>query len=111
MRVLIVHNLLWAHYKALIFNQLQVISDSKSNDSLLVIQLAATGKIHYFSEAMGVYRKHRGGLSNVQSSTNLYFLKNRKQMFAEVNEWLDFEYDSTIQETLKSYDKQMQDIL
>lgn len=42
MRVLIVHNLLWAHYKALIFNQLQVISDSKSNDSFLVIQLAAT---------------------------------------------------------------------
>jgi glycosyltransferase involved in cell wall biosynthesis len=83
-------------------------SRAAAGDWALVIQLAATGKIHYFSEAMGVYRKHRGGLSNVQSSTNLYFLKNRQQMFADVNEWLDFKYDSTIQETLKSYDKQIQ---
>jgi hypothetical protein len=57
---------------------------------------------------MGVYRKHRGGLSNVQSSTNLYFLKNRKEMFTEVNKWLDFKYDSTIQRTLIAYDEQIQ---
>ncbi|MEN9612589.1 MAG: hypothetical protein RLZZ628_3403 [Bacteroidota bacterium] len=83
-------------------------SRAAAGDWALVIQLAATGKIHYFSEAMGVYRKHRGGLSNVQSSTNLYFLKNRKQMFSEVNEWLDFKYESTIRATLMSYDKQIQ---
>jgi glycosyltransferase involved in cell wall biosynthesis len=83
-------------------------SRAAAGDWALVIQLAATGKIHYFSEAMGVYRKHRGGLSNVQSSTNLYFLKNRQQMFVEVNEWLDFKYKSTIQATLESYDKQIQ---
>ena len=83
-------------------------SRAAAGDWALVIQLAATGKIHYLPKIMGVYRKHRGGLSNVQSSTNLYFLKNRQQMFAEVNEWLDFRYNSTIQETLKSYDKQIQ---
>ncbi|CAH0996921.1 hypothetical protein EMA8858_03056 [Emticicia aquatica] len=83
-------------------------SRAAAGDWALVIQLAATGKIRYFSEAMGVYRKHRGGLSNVQSSTNLYFLKNRKQMFSEVNEWLDFKYESTIRATLMSYDKQIQ---
>ncbi len=83
-------------------------SRAAAGDWALVIQLAATGKIHYLPETMGVYRKHRGGLSNVQSSTNLYFLKNRQQMFADVNKWLDFRYDSTIQETLKSYDKQIQ---
>lgn len=79
-----------------------------SGDWALVIQLAATGKIHYLPETMGVYRKHRGGLSNVQSSTNFYFLKNRKQMFEEVNEWLGFRYDTTIRQTLNAYDKQIQ---
>ena len=83
-------------------------SRAAAGDWALVIQLAATGKIHYLPETMGVYRKHRGGLSNVQSSTNLYFLKNRQQMFSDVNKWLDFRYDSTIQQTLKSYDKQIQ---
>jgi glycosyltransferase involved in cell wall biosynthesis len=42
MKVLIVHNILWAHYKALIFNQLQVISNTRKNDSLLVVQFAST---------------------------------------------------------------------
>jgi glycosyltransferase involved in cell wall biosynthesis len=83
-------------------------SRAAAGDWALVIQLASTGKIHYISEAMGVYRKHRGGLSNVQSSTNLYFLKNRKEMFTEVNKWLDFKYDSTIQRTLIAYDEQIQ---
>ena len=79
-----------------------------AGDWALAIQLAATGKIHYFKESMGVYRKHKGGLSNVQSATNLFFLKNRRKMFVEVNEWLDFQYDATIQRTLKAYDKQIQ---
>jgi hypothetical protein len=29
-------------------------------------------------------------------------------MFSEVNEWLDFKYESTIRATLMSYDKQIQ---
>ena len=74
----------------------------------MVIQLAATGKIHYIDEPMGVYRKHRGGLSNVQSSTNLYFLRNRQQMFTDINAWLNLKYDVTIQETIASYEKQIQ---
>ncbi|WP_394994413.1 glycosyltransferase [Emticicia sp.] len=83
-------------------------SRAAAGDWALAIQLAATGKIHYMPEAMGVYRKHREGLSNIHSSTNLFFLKNRKQMFTDVNEWLDFQYNETIQQTLKYYDKQIQ---
>ena len=83
-------------------------SRAAAGDWALVIQLAATGKIHYINEAMGVYRKHRGGLSNVQSSTNLYFLRNRQQMFSDINEWLNFKYNTTIQQTLISYEKQIQ---
>jgi glycosyltransferase involved in cell wall biosynthesis len=44
MKVLIVHNILWAHYKALIFNELQIISDTRKSDSFLVVQLASTEK-------------------------------------------------------------------
>ncbi|MCU0467074.1 MAG: glycosyltransferase family 4 protein [Arcicella sp.] len=44
MRILIVHNQLWAHYKAIIFNELQKIVTSKNNDELLVIQLASIEK-------------------------------------------------------------------
>lgn len=83
-------------------------SRAAAGDWALVIQLAARGHIHYIPETMGVYRKHRGGLSNVQSTTNVGFLKNRKQMFADVNKWLDFKYDVTVQQTLKRYDEQIQ---
>jgi glycosyltransferase involved in cell wall biosynthesis len=80
-------------------------SRAAAGDWALVIQLAATGKIHYINQPMGVYRKHRGGLSNVQANTNVGFLKNRRQMFLDVNEWLNFKYDATIQATVKAYDE------
>lgn len=82
-------------------------SRAAAGDWALVIQLAATGKIHYIPESMGVYRKHRGGLSNVHANTNLGFLKNRRQMFEDVNKWLNFRYDATIRQTLSSYDRQI----
>ncbi|MDZ7933519.1 MAG: hypothetical protein U5M51_00775 [Emticicia sp.] len=35
-------------------------------------------------------------------------MKNRQKMFADVNEWLEFRYNQTIQETIsESYDKQI----
>jgi len=76
-----------------------------AGDWALVIQLAARGKIGYLDEIMGVYRKHKGGLSHVHAVTNAYFLQNRRQMFADVNEWLQLEYDSTVQQTLLKYDQ------
>jgi glycosyltransferase involved in cell wall biosynthesis len=44
MRVLIVHNQLWAHYKAIIFNELQKIISQKPDDKLLVVQIASVEK-------------------------------------------------------------------
>lgn len=75
-----------------------------SGDWALAIQLAARGPIGYLNEVMGVYRRHRGGLSNVHAQHNLFFLENRRAMFAAVNEWLDYRYDTTIQKTLAAYD-------
>ncbi len=44
MRVLIVHNQLWAHYKAIIFNELQKIISQNPDDKLLVVQIASVEK-------------------------------------------------------------------
>lgn len=44
MKILIVHNQLWAHYKAIIFNELQKIISQNPTDSLLVVQIAAIEK-------------------------------------------------------------------
>ncbi|MBB6004497.1 glycosyltransferase [Arcicella rosea] len=44
MKVLIVHNQLWAHYKAIIFNELQLISNQEKDFKLLVLQLARIEK-------------------------------------------------------------------
>lgn len=44
MKILIVHNQLWAHYKAIIFNELQKIITQNKTDSLLVVQIAAVEK-------------------------------------------------------------------
>ncbi len=44
MKILIVHNQLWAHYKAIIFNELQKIIDNKKQDSFLVVQIASIEK-------------------------------------------------------------------
>lgn len=44
MKILIVHNQLWAHYKAIIFNELQKLIHVNQADSLLVIQIASIEK-------------------------------------------------------------------
>lgn len=75
-----------------------------AGDWALIIQLAAQGKIGYIPDVMGVYRKHSAGLSNVHADTNNRFLANRKSMFENVNEWLDFRYNKVIKRTLLAYD-------
>ncbi|GLU51116.1 glycosyltransferase family 2 protein [Dyadobacter frigoris] len=78
-----------------------------AGDWALSIQLAAKGKIGYLPETMGVYRKHSAGLSNVHSNVNVWFLKNRKEMFENVNLWLDKKYDVTIIKTVANYGEQL----
>lgn len=44
MKILIVHNQLWAHYKAIIFNELQKLIEQESDSKLLVVQIATIEK-------------------------------------------------------------------
>ena len=81
-----------------------------AGDWALVIQLAGRGLIGFLPQIMGKYRKHRGGLSNVHAVTNPYFLQNRRQMFVDVNEWLGFQYNNTVQKTLQNYDRLLEKV-
>jgi len=83
-------------------------ASAAAGDWALSIQLAAKGKIGYLPETMGVYRKHSAGLSNVHSSSNVWFLRNRKEMFENVNLWLNKKYDNTILETVARYTEQLE---
>ena len=59
MRILIVHNQLWAHYKAIVFNELQHIVSKSKNDALLVVQIASI-------------EKSRKGLGDLDNSIHQY---------------------------------------
>lgn len=83
-------------------------ANAAAGDWALSIQLAAKGKIAYLPEVMGVYRKHSAGLSNVHSHSNKWFLRNRKEMFENVNVWLDKKYDNTIIQTVAWYEEQLE---
>jgi len=74
-----------------------------AGDWAVIIQLASHGKIGYLPETMGVYRKHSAGLSNIHAQTNVRFWLNRKEMFENVNQWLNYRYDKIIQKTVLKY--------
>jgi glycosyltransferase involved in cell wall biosynthesis len=78
-----------------------------AGDWALLIQLASRGKVRYLPETMGVYRKHDAGLSNVHASTNRWFLRNRMEMFKNVDLWLDGRYAKTISQTVSWYEEQL----
>jgi glycosyltransferase involved in cell wall biosynthesis len=78
-----------------------------AGDWAVMIQLAAQGRIGYLPETMGVYRKHSAGLSNIHSQTNRNFLLNRKEMFENVDQWLDYRYHEAIEKTLIKYEGQL----
>jgi glycosyltransferase involved in cell wall biosynthesis len=79
-----------------------------AGDWALVLQLAASGAIGYLPDVMGVYRKHSAGLSNIHAPTNSWFVQNRKEMFENVNAWLNFTYDEIVNQTVARYTEQLQ---
>jgi glycosyltransferase involved in cell wall biosynthesis len=75
MRVLIIHNQLWAHYKAIIFNELQKIISQTPADKLLVVQIASV-------------EKSRANLGDSDLSIHQYpYLLLHEGMLEEVGLW------------------------
>jgi glycosyltransferase involved in cell wall biosynthesis len=83
----------------LINKPFDVFSKFKNGDSLLFLLLASKGKIKYFSTAMGVYRKHNGGLTNnpIFSGYN-YFMETRK-FLSFADSYSNFKLSKTILES------------
>ncbi len=74
-----------------------------SGDLGIFIEVARYGKIKYISETMGVYRKHRGGMTNIHTPQNRFFLQNRMEMFQNLDKYLGFQFSEIIAETAFKY--------
>ena len=74
-----------------------------SGDLGIFIIAAHHGKIQYFNQSMGVYRRHRGGLSNFQHQANRFFLENRLKLYQEVNEFYGDIYADAIRGSIEKY--------
>lgn len=74
-----------------------------SGDLGIFIEVARFGKIKYLAETMGAYRKHRGGMTNIHTPQNRFFLNNRMEMFQHLNEYLGNEYHEILTKTILKY--------
>lgn len=77
--------------------------DAASGDLGIFIMAARHGKIHYFPECMGVYRKHKGGMMNIHTQQNRFYIENRKAMFEAINEYYQSDYQSVVNNTIQKY--------
>lgn len=76
-----------------------------SGDLGIFILTTQHGKIKYFPEIMGVYRKHSGGMTNIHTPQNVDFLTNRMEMFRELQEYFNPKFSEILTKTIKKYQK------
>lgn len=80
---------------------------SASGDLGIFMEVAKHGKIKYLPETMGCYRKHSGGMTNIHTPQNQFFLYNRMEMFENLDSYFDFRYHDILQKTIGKYKKQL----
>jgi glycosyltransferase involved in cell wall biosynthesis len=76
-----------------------------SGDLGIFIEAARFGKIEYLSDSMGIYRKHRGGMTNIHTPQNEFFLRNRMELFQSLDVYLEKQYAEILTKTIEKYDK------
>ena len=81
-----------------------------SGDLGIFIEVACHGKIKYLPETMGTYRKHRGGMTNIHTPQNLFFLQNRIEMFQNLDKYLGFQHSEIIAKTVLKYKKALSNL-
>lgn len=88
MKVLIVHNQLWAHYKAIIFNALQELINQDDTSELLVVQLAMVeqsrvdlGQVDLTSHRYQYTLVHKGALEELSFMQRLKGMMNPIRTF------------------------------
>jgi glycosyltransferase involved in cell wall biosynthesis len=80
---------------------------SASGDLGIFIEVAKHGKIKYLPEIMGAYRKHRGGMTNIHTAQNAFFLRNRMEMFKDLDKYLNFQYTDILERTILKYENEL----
>ncbi len=80
---------------------------SASGDLGIFIEVGRHGKIKYLSEPMAVYRKHRGGMTNIHTPQNSFFLRNRMEMFQVLDKYLNFQYTEILEKTILKYENEL----
>lgn len=83
--------------------------ESSSGDIPRLILMAKLGKIGYLPDVMSVYRKNRGGASFADNYTDEVFLRNRIQMYRDINRELNYRFDKTLQKNIARYYRMMLD--
>lgn len=83
--------------------------ESSSGDIPRLILKAKLGKIGYIPGVMSVYRKNRAGASYHDNERDETFLRNRIQMYSDINRELDFKYDRTLRRNMARYYRMMLD--
>jgi glycosyltransferase involved in cell wall biosynthesis len=83
--------------------------ESSSGDIPRLILKAKLGKIGYVPYIMSVYRKNRGGASFADNYYDETFLRNRIQMYRDINRELDYKYDRVLRRNISRYYRMMLD--
>ncbi|GAB4036650.1 glycosyltransferase family 2 protein [Spirosoma jeollabukense] len=83
--------------------------ESSSGDIPRLILKAKLGKIGYIPDVMSVYRKNRAGASFHDNERDETFLRNRIQMYRDINRELDYRYDSILRRNIARYYRMMLD--
>lgn len=83
--------------------------ESSSGDIPRLILKAKLGKIGYLPDVMSVYRKNRAGASFHDNYQNEVFLRNRIQMYSNINRELDYRYDRMLRRNMARYYRMMLD--
>jgi len=83
--------------------------ESSSGDIPRLILKAKLGKIGYIPDVMSVYRKNRAGASFADNYYDETFLRNRIQMYSDINRELDYRYDRVLRRNIARYYRMMLD--
>jgi glycosyltransferase involved in cell wall biosynthesis len=81
-----------------------------SGDLGIFIEVARFGKIKYFPNSMAAYRKHSGGMTNIHTPQNQFFLRNRMEMFESLNTYFEGQYHKILKNTIAKYQNQLKDL-
>lgn len=83
--------------------------ESSSGDIPRLILKAKLGRIGYLPDVMSVYRKNRAGASYHDNERDRAFLRNRIQMYRDINRELNYRYDKRLRRNIARYYRMMLD--